>query len=149
MTAPRTRIVRHPEQVKFAKESIAYGLLNFGYAVERSTKENAVVRGGNRSFAPDGPVGGTLRRSYHAVVAYDGRVIGHTVDQNERAVPAYEGKRDAGMTLFVGSNSGYGGYVEIGTENMVGRPTLVPALVENKRRAARLIEAGARRHAGQ
>jgi hypothetical protein len=62
---------------------------------------------------------------------------------------SYEGKRDAGMTLFVGSNSGYGGYVEIGTEKMVARPTLVPALVENKRRAARLIEAGARRHAGQ
>jgi hypothetical protein len=35
VTAPRTRIVRHPEQVKFAKESVAYGLLNFGYAVER------------------------------------------------------------------------------------------------------------------
>jgi hypothetical protein len=64
VTAPRTRIVRHPDQVKFAKESVAYGLLNFGYAVERVTKRNAVVRGGNRSFAPDGP----RRRHAPAVV---------------------------------------------------------------------------------
>lgn len=148
MSDARVRIVRHPEAVALLHESLAYGLLNFLFAVERSTKREAVVRGGHRSFAPDGPVGGTLRRSYHAVVVVDGETIGHTTDDNQQAVPAYGGA-GAGIVGFVGSNSGYGGYVEGGTVNMPARPTLVPGLVENKRRAGRLIEAGARKHAGQ
>lgn len=133
------------EGVERLREAIAYGMLNLGLAIENDAKADAVVRGGHRSFAPNGPVGGNLRRSYHAVAFLDGRQIGgDRTDENKRPVPQYSPGR--GIRVFIGTNAGYGAYVELGTSRMAARPTLVPALLKNRARATQLIGAGARKH---
>lgn len=149
-----TRIVRHPAAIKAAREAVAYGLLNFGFAVESAWKADAVVRGGHRSFNTDltkagtPRVGGTFRRSIHTAAYLDGqRIGGETSDENGVAPPAYPAGK--GAVVFVGSNSGYGGYVELGTDKMAARPAAVPALLGLKGEAPALISAGARKHLGQ
>jgi hypothetical protein len=150
-----TRIVRHPAAIKLAREATAYGLLNFGYAVEAATKRDAVVRGGHRSFmtgpktkAGTARIGGTLRRSYHTAAFLDGtRIGGEPTDENGNAPPEYPAR--SGMLVVIGSNSGYGGFVELGTVKMAARPTLVPALLGLKGEAPALIAAGARKHVEQ
>jgi hypothetical protein len=142
-----TRIVRHPAAVAAVRRHAAFGLLNVGFAIETGTKADAVVRGGHRSFQPDGPVGGTLRRSYHTAAYLDGqRVGGELVDENGQPTPDYVPEQ--GIVVFVGSNSGYGGYVEGGTDKMPARPTLVPAALATRDQAPRLFEAGARKARG-
>jgi murein DD-endopeptidase MepM/ murein hydrolase activator NlpD len=149
-----TRIVRHPAAIKAAREAAAYGLLNFGHAVEAAWKRDAVVRGGHRSFKTDltkagtPRVGGTFRRSIHTAAYLDGtRIGGGTADANGQATPDYAA--GSGMVVFVGSNSGYGAYVELGTVKMPARPAAVPALLATKVQAPALIAAGARKHVGQ
>ena len=149
-----TRIVRHPAAIKAAREAAAYGLLNFGFAVETAWKRDAVVRGGHRSFNTDltkagtPRVGGTFRRSIHTAAYLDGRRIGgETSDENGVAPPDYA--PGTGMVVFVGSNSGYGAFVELGTAKMPARPAAVPALLATKGQAPALIAAGARRHLGR
>jgi hypothetical protein len=148
------RIVRHPEAIKAAREATAYGLLNFGFAVEGAWKADAVVRGGHRSFNTDltkagtPRIGGTFRRSIHTAAYLDGtRIGGEAADENGNAPPAYPSEK--GMVVFVGSNSGYGAFVELGTVKMPARPAAVPALLKMKGQAPALIAAGARRHLGQ
>lgn len=142
-----TRIVRHPEAVKAIRRAGAFGLLNVGYAVETGWKADAVVRGGHRSFAPDGPIGGTLRRSIHTVAYVDGeRIGGAATDENGQTVPEYA---EDGIVVVIGSNSGYGGFVEAGTDKMPARPAAVPAALAVKDQAPRLMAAGARKHLGQ
>jgi hypothetical protein len=138
-----TRIVRHPAARRQIREEAAYGLLNFGYAVETATKADAVVRGGHRSFQPGGPVGGTLRRSYHTAAYLDGQRIAGGADENGQPIPDYV--PDKGIVVYVGSNSGYGGWVEGGTDRMPARATLVPAAMATRDQAPRLIAAGGRR----
>ena len=157
-----TRVVRHPAAIKAAREAAAYGLLNAGFAVETAAKRDAVVRGGHRSFmtgpktkAGTARIGGTLRRSYHTAAYLDGVQIGagtaaartSGVDENGEALPAYP--TESGMVVFVGSNSGYGAFVDLGTANMPARPTLPPALMATKGQFPALIAAGARRHLGR
>jgi hypothetical protein len=128
-------------------EAVAFGFLNFGGALETGAKGNAPVRGGHRSFAPDGPVGGTLRRSIHAVVYLDGRRIGQTGNEAGDALPDYVPRM--GIVLFVGTNSGYGFWVHEGTKKMPARPFLTEAFLELKGQAPALIRAGTRRRLGQ
>ena len=149
-----TRVVRHPAAIKAAREATAYGLLNFGFAVETAWKRDAVVRGGHRSFNTDltkagtPRVGGTFRRSIHTAAYLDGSKIGgEAADENGQAPPDYVPER--GMVVFVGSNSGYGAFVELGTSKMPARPAAVPALLATKGQAPQLIAAGARRHLGR
>ena len=149
-----TRIVRHPAAIKAAREAAAYGLLNAGFAVEGAWKRDAVVRGGHRSFktiltkAGTAEVGGTFRRSIHTAAYLDGaRIGGPPTDGNGEPVPDYA--PGTGMVVFVGSNSGYGGYVEVGTYKMPARPAAVPALLATKDQFPALIAAGARKHVGQ
>jgi hypothetical protein len=158
----RTRVVIHPAAIKAAREAAAYGLLSFGFAVEGAWKRDAVVRGGHRSFMT-GPktkagtpkIGGTFRRSIHTVAYLDGVRIGagtatspnSGVDGNKEPVPDYVPER--GAVVFVGSNSGYGAFVELGTSRMPARPAAVPALLRLKGQAPALIAAGARKHLGQ
>ena len=69
------RIVRNAAGITAAREAGAYGLLNFGFAVEGAWKADAVVRGGHRSFMTDltksgtPRVGGTFRRSIHTAAS--------------------------------------------------------------------------------
>ncbi len=53
------------------------------------------------------------------------------------------------MTVFVGSNSGYGAFIELGTSKMPARPAAVPALLATRDQAPTLIAAGARKRVGQ
>ena len=157
----RSRVVMDPAGVKAAREAAAYGLLNFGFAVEGAWKSDAVVRGGHRSFKTDltkagtPRVGGTFRRSIHTVAYIDGVRIGAGTasspnsgqDENHEPVPDYV--PPSGIAVFVGSNSGYGAYVELGTYKMVDRPAAVPALLRLRDEAPALIAAGARKHTGR
>ncbi len=108
------RIVRNAAGIKAAREAGAYGLLNFGFAVEGAWKADAVVRGGHRSFMTDltkagtPRVGGTFRRSIHTAAYLDGqRIGGEMADENGEAPPNYPAGK--GMVVYVGSNCGYGG----------------------------------------
>ena len=148
------RIVRNAAGIKAAREAGAYGLLNFGFAVEGAWKRDAVVRGGHRSFNTDltkagtPRVGGTFRRSIHTAAYLDGqRIGGEMSDENGEAPPNYPAGK--GMVVFVGSNCGYGGFVELGTVKMPARPAAVPALLGLKGEAPALVAAGARKHVGQ
>lgn len=156
-----TRIVRHPAAVAAAKEALAYGVLNYGFAVETAWKADAVVRGGHRSFNTDltkagtPRVGGTFRRSIHTAGYLDGKLIGggtatnpaSHADENGQRLPDYA--PGDGIAVFVGSNSGYGGFVEAGTVHMPARPAAVPAVLATRDQAPRLIAAGSRKHLGQ
>ena len=159
MTA-RSRVVMDPAGVKAAREAAAYGLLNFGFAVEGAWKSDAVVRGGHRSFKTDltkagtPRVGGTFRRSIHTVAYIDGVRIGAGTasspnsgqDENHEPVPDYV--PGSGIVAYVGSNSGYGAFVELGTSKMAARPAAVPALLRLKDQAPALMRAGAQKHLG-
>ena len=151
----------YPVGIKAAREAAAYGMLNFGFAVESAWKSDAVVRGGHRSFNTDltkagtPRVGGTFRRSIHTVGYIDGVRIGAGTasspnsgqDENHEPVPDYV--PGSGIVVYVGSNSGYGAYVELGTWKMPARPAAVPALLRLKGQAQALIAAGAQKHIGR
>lgn len=129
------------------EEDIAYGLLNFGYAVETDSKREAPVRGGHRSFDPDGPTGGTLRRSGHTVVLKDGRYLaGAQQDENGDPVPDYPS--EGGLELYVGHGVDYAAYVEMGTVRMAARPYLAPAFDANLGQIESTMAAGIAKRRG-
>ena len=142
-----------PRELARLREAVAYGMLNLGHAIETDAKRETVVRGGHRSFNTDlkadgtPRVGGTLRRSVHTAAYLDGRQIAVAADENGNATPDYA--PGTGIMVFVGTNSGYGFWVDQGTSKMPARPALVPALLKNKGDAPALIGAGARRKLGQ
>lgn len=156
-----TRIIRYPAADKLIEEAATYGLLELGYAAETAWKADVVVRGGHRSFNTDltkagtPRVGGTLRRSIHTAAYHNGRQIAagtarartSGVDENQEPVPDYV--PGTGGRVFVGTNSGYGAFVELGTSKMPPRPAGIPALLSLRGRAPALIAAGARRRLGQ
>lgn len=139
---------RRPNEIAQVREAVAYGFLNYGLALEGAAKANAPVRGGHRSFQPDGPVGGTLRRSIHVVAYLDGkRISPASADENGAALPDYVPRM--GIAVFVGTNSGYGFWVHDGTRVMPARPFLAEAFNETRAEGPGLIAAGARRRLGQ
>lgn len=136
----------------------ASGVLNVLLYGEERTKAESVVRGGHRSFLTgshlggplnitDSPgtrrgkvrVGGTLRRSWHAVVFVNGRPIpgSRVIDENSVQTPRdYPLNSPTGIVGVIGSNSGYGGWVDGGTYRMPARPMLsfgVRAMTSNLR----------------
>jgi len=136
-----------PRELGELREALAYGLANFGLAVETAGKRHCPVRGGFRSFNPDQPIGGNLRRSIHSIAYLDGRALNGSPssDENGAAIEAYAGD---GISVFVGTNAGYGFWVHEGTSRMESRPFLVEGLLEEKDHAGALIAAGARRRIG-
>ncbi len=121
------------------KAGLGYGLLNLGYFIQSRYQESFLP---SPPSAPGGPPAvrtGNLRRSAYAVAAVDGRRIGDTGNVAEDIDMPPTG-------VVVGTNTGYGLYVEVGTERMQARPALVPAAIEGQQQAARLIEAGAKAH---
>lgn len=142
------RLTPRPDARRRLVDALGYGLLNFGFAVETASKRNAPVRGGHRSFAPEGPVGGTLRRSVHTAAYVDGqRISPRAADENGAPLPAYV--PGEGAVVFVGTNSGYGLWVHNGTSRMPGRPFLDEGLAEKRASAGALVAAGARKRLGQ
>jgi murein DD-endopeptidase MepM/ murein hydrolase activator NlpD len=139
------RIVVSPAAEQQFRRALAFGSHNFGLAVEAASKRNTPVRGGHRSFAPDGPVGGNLRRSEHTVTYLDGqRIAGNDADENGQSVPAYPA--GDGIVTVVGTNCGYGLFVHDGTVKMPARPFIAEGLAEERPNAVELIHAGAARH---
>ena len=130
------------------KEAVAYGFVNLGLAGETAVKGFTPVAGGHRTFNPDQPIGGTLRRSIHCVVYLDGRRISpKSADENGEALPDYVPRM--GIVLYIGTNTGYGFWVHEGTTRMAARPFVLEGWNEIKGQAPGLIAAGTRRRLGQ
>jgi hypothetical protein len=148
MAQPNVRVQVNRGERQQLQRALAAGVLNLMHAVETDAKREAPVRGGHRSFAPDGPVGGTLRRSIHAVTYLEGRPIAGSAaaDENGQRIPDYGGGGQ--IVGIVGTNSGYGGFVELGTVKMPARAFLAPAGDKNLADAQGLITAGAKRFLG-
>lgn len=137
-----------PQALRQLREAAAYGLLNAMFAIEGAAKKNTPVRGGYRSFAPDGPVGGTLRRSEHSAVYLDGqKIAGPEADENGSPVPDYAS--GGGIVGFTGTNTDYAVYVHNGTVKMAARPFLTEGFMQVRGQLQALIVAGARRRLGQ
>jgi len=132
------------------EEDVAYGLLNYGLRLEGALKGQAVVMGGHRSRntvptkAGTPRVGGTLRRSMHAVVYLNGQQLARRSLPGEPPPPNYPTR--ARIQLYAGTNSGYGLYVDQGTSRMAARPMLIPAFLETKDQLEADMAAGVRRH---
>jgi hypothetical protein len=86
-------------------------------------------------------VGGTFRRSILSVAYLDGQPLNRPNDDNGQAPPAYQGFA-AKCGVFIGSNCGYGLFVEAGTNKMAARPALIPAINKNKEQGPKLVAAG-------
>lgn len=123
-----------PNKAGFAQlyEAIGYGLLNAALAVETEAKRNAPVLTGN------------LRRSIHSAAFVQGRRIYGATDDNGRAIPDYAAE---GIHAVVGTNCGYGVFLELGTVRMAAQPYLLPAFASIRGSFGPLIKAGMERHA--
>jgi len=142
---------------------VGYGLLNAGLYAEERIKAETPVRGGHRSFLTGshlgGPlgivdvpgtrrakptVGGTLRRSVHAIVFVDGRTVpgSRRTDENGVPVPQYNAG-GAHVVLVLGTNAGYGGWVDGGTSRMPARPFVMQGVAQMGRALGSLSRAGA------
>lgn len=148
-------------------EAVGYGVVNLMLYAEERAKADTVVRGGHRSFytgahlggplnvqpsAADarrgkGYVGGNLRRSTHARVSVHGRVLYGGTDQNGVTTPSLGGGRV--IEAHLGTNSGYGEWVDQGTSKMPARPAIMPAIQLAFRNAEGLMRAGAARVFGR
>lgn len=132
------------------RQRLGRGALNFGYAVLSDAQADTPVRGGHRSrmttrrgAAGQVLIGGTLRRSLHAAAWVDGRPVPGSIvtDENGNSIPG-DYPVGQGIVVIVGTNSGYGEYVERGTSRMAERPFLSPAWDGNLSSAPDLIMAG-------
>lgn len=110
---------------------------------ETEAKREAPVHGAYRSFEPGKkPIGGTLRASIHSVVFMDGQQIGVSPGEGIASVPTADERGGPGEIVgYVGTNCGYGLFVETGTVKMQGRPFVVPGLEVAAGRAAETIAA--------
>jgi hypothetical protein len=109
--------------------ALAFGLLNFGLAIEGDAKTRSPWKTGN------------LRRSIHTAAFSKGKRIYGATDDNNRPVPDYAANAKGAMAV-VGTNCGYGVYLELGTFKMAAQPYLGPALADNRANAAGLVKAG-------
>lgn len=108
--------------------ALAFGLLNLALAIESDAKVRCPYKTGN------------LRRSLHSAAFSRGNRIYGGTDDNGKGIPAYVPQK--GAMAVVGTNAGYGVFVELGTVHMNAQPYLGPALADNRGRASELIKAG-------
>jgi len=130
------------------RHSLALGMLNVALFAQATTQQSMGNHGGpvpHESSPPGGPPEvqtGNLRRSLHAVAYLDGHLVGGSgSDGNGAGVPDYASEAGAGIVAIMGTNTGYGLFVEIGTSRMAARPSLAPAAAEAQSRADELIAA--------
>ncbi len=121
-------IVRHEEYIAKMKLALAYGVLNLGYYVETQAKLRCPYKTGN------------LRRSIHTVAFHEGKTL-----LEQGPVPDY-GQDINGTGVIVGTNAGYGVFVELGTVKMSAQPFLTPAAQEGLAQAITLVTQGAQKH---
>ncbi len=151
-----TTFFLRPNKLGLAKlrNAIAVGVAQVMLDAETEAKREAPVRGGYRSFVPGTkPIGGTLRRSIHSATFLDGKLV----SQHVEAVPG--STRPPGplpemaalpgrIVGYVGTNSGYGAFVELGTVRMTPRPFLGPGLEVASKRAVATIARAVQRAGG-
>lgn len=147
------RFTPRPDGRREVVRRLGYGLLNLGFAIETASKAHTPVHGDPTqggdfaTFDPGAPIGGTLRRSEHAVAYVDGAEIGRHVDPGAPSeLPDYV--PGEGAVVFVGTNSGYGFWVHHGTSRMPGRPFFTRGIEDVRGRAGELVAAGARKAPG-
>lgn len=140
MSARSIRIKENRQGLADLNRHLAIGLYAVALAGETEAKREAPVRGGYRSFRPgSSPIGGTLRRSIHATAfGIDGREL-LTDNESGKQLPAEYVPVPGHMVAYVGTNSGYGAYVELGTSKMPARAFLAPGLDSSMQRAASII----------
>lgn len=120
------RVVPNAQGMRELRDRLSLGLLAVMQDAELEAKRETPVRGQYRSFAPYGtPVGGTLARSVHSAVFMDGRQIYTSAAGAPNPEMVAVGSAIVG---YVGTNSTYGAYVELGTRKMQARPFLEPGL---------------------
>lgn len=126
-----------PNEKGFAQleEALSFGLLNLGLAIEADAKARVPF------------VTGNLRRSIHTAGYRKGSRFYGAVDDNGKAIPQYAQNSRQTMVV-VGTNAGYGVFVELGTIHMAAQPYLGPALNDNRSRAGALVKAGMQRKLG-
>lgn len=139
------KITRNSRGISELERDLAIGLYAVALDAETEAKREAPVRGGYRSFQPgSSPIGGTLRRSIHSVgYGADGTIAGQHDEGMGRLVE--EVPVPGKLAAYVGTNSGYGAYVELGTIRMPARAFLAPGLDVSMQRAAQTIDTALRR----
>lgn len=132
-------------------EHLAKGLLNLVMYVEARAKMAFQRVGGPlprpHSAPGEAPVvqTGNLRRSVHSVVVWDGGTLGGKPDENGKPQPVYDPPAKGQIVGYVGTNAGYGLFLEAGTARMGPRPFLTPAAADGLSKADAIIEAGAKK----
>ena len=136
MTDAKATLKIDPAARAKLQEALAFGLLNFGLAVEAGAKDRSPWKTGN------------LRRSIHTAAFNGGQRIYGATDDNGKAIPAYASGNPKAAMAVVGTNCGYGVYLELGTYKMTARPYLGPALADARPEAAAYVKAGMQKKIG-
>jgi len=124
----KVRIVPNKAGYRAFRESLARKTLGVMMDAETEAKRETPVHGGYRSFRPgEKPIGGTLRRSVHSVVFLDGVLFGGHSEDGKEPLPEEAGIPGR-IVGYVGTNSGYGAFVDQGTAKMPAREFLDPGL---------------------
>lgn len=130
------------------KQGLGYGMLNLGLDIQEGYQSSfqqgsgPLPRPRSRPGEPPAAQTGNLRRSAHVVVYVLGSELAKVGPS-----PGYSaGDIAAEIGVIVGTNTGYGLFLEIGTAKMAARPALVPAAIRSQGRADKLISDGARAH---
>lgn len=142
------KLVRKEAEIKLMKRGLGFGLLNFGFDIMNGYQESMKQGSGplprprSRPGEPPAVQTGNLRRSAHVVVYVGGASMAHVGGPP----PSYAGEFVGEIGVIVGTNTGYGLFLEVGTSHMAARPALVPAAIRSQQRALQLIQDGARAH---
>jgi hypothetical protein len=138
-------IVQHPNELERARTALAYGFLALGMFIQGRYQMLFLAHPPSTPGGPPAVRTGNLRRSAHTVAYMDGTII-----EMQGGTPAdYSGEIEGEFGVIVGTNTGYGLFVEIGTAKAAARPALVPAAAEGQAQATRLISSGAKRYYGR
>lgn len=140
-----SKIVYHPSELDRARTALAYGFLNLGMFIQGRYQQLFLAHPPSTPGGPPAVRTGNLRRSAHTVAYKEGQII-----ETAGATPAdYSGELEGEFGVIVGTNTGYGLFVEVGTVNAAARPALTPATAEGQARATQLIAQGAKRYYGR
>lgn len=150
--ASRVEIRPNRDGIEGLRRAIAVGVSYVVLDAETEAKRDAPVRGGHRSFHPGSkPIGGTLRRSIHSATFLDGRLVALHAESSAGPTPPPLPDMEplpGRIVGYVGTNSGYGAYVDLGTRRMAARPFLGPGLERATARAGETLRAGIRKAGG-
>ena len=148
------RVTLRPNRPGIAalRASIAAGVNDVVLDAETEAKREAPVRGGYRSFRPGTkPIGGTLRRSIHSATFLDGALVSSHAEAPPPGAPPMLPEMTGlpgRIVGYIGTNSGYGAFVELGTVRMAPRPFLAPALEAAIQRAPTTLRNAIKRRGG-